>query len=77
MPQLRSARGAGWLAVELLSVPLFDDIDESVVLAGAVAGVLIELFEVVGVTAALVCATAAPMTASKAAAAAAADNFFW
>jgi len=75
MRQLRSVRGAGWAAVELLSVPLVDELDESVLLAGAVACVLIALLGVV--VAVLDCATAAPMTASKAAAAAAADNFFW
>jgi hypothetical protein len=78
MRQLRSARGAGWAAVELLSVPLVDDMDESVVLVGAVACVLIALLGVVCVVVAVLdCATAAPMTASNAAAAAAADNFFW
>jgi len=76
--QLRSARGAGALAVELLSVPLVDDMDEPVALAGVVVCVLVASLGMACVAVdAFDCATAAPMTASKAAAAAAADSFFW
>jgi hypothetical protein len=75
---LRSARGAGWSVVELLSVAPCDDMEESPVLAAGVVCVLIVSLGGVCVAVALFdCATAAPMTASRAAAAAAADNFFW
>jgi hypothetical protein len=66
------------LVVELLSVALGDDTEESLVLAGGVVCVLIVALGGVCVAVALFdCATAVPMTASRAAAAAAADNFFW